>query len=247
MTDSKTAGDIMRLLACFWMPVLISVVLATKPQTLHASTNQVSGLCDAAAFAASQQTGVPLQVMQAITRVETGRALPDSTGLQPWPWAINQGGNGAWFNTEGEARAFAEIAVAQGSRNIDIGCFQLNHRWHAKGFPSLEAMFDPLQNALYAARYLQEKYQETGDWSLAAGAYHSATPEFSDRYQSRFDEILSDLMPFQQADATGMHQSNPLQQEPSINQFPLLVTGSLGARGSLVPIVQGRRPLFGAP
>lgn len=247
MTGNRTGPGIAWAMSSFRLVVLIVIVLYGWAENLQASVRQVSNLCDAAASVASRETGVPLEVMQAITRAETGRSLMDIDGIQPWPWAINQGGKGGWFDTEKEARAVAELAVAQGFRNIDIGCFQLNHRWHAKGFTSLKAMFDPLENARYAARYLQEKYQETGDWSLAAGAYHSGTPEFSERYRSRFDEILSSLYLVEPGDENEAKPSLRHPREPSVNQFPLLVVGNAGARGSLVPMVQGRRPLFGAP
>ena len=35
--------------------------------------------------------------------------------------------------------------------------------------------------------------KETGDWVLAAGAYHSGTVEHAERYSSRFEQILADL------------------------------------------------------
>ncbi len=247
MTGHKADRGIVWTMSPFRLAVLIAMMLSGWTENLQASVGQISNLCDAAASVASRETGVPLVVMQAITRTETGRSLADADGIQPWPWAINQGGKGGWFDTEQEARAVAELAVSQGFRNIDIGCFQLNHRWHAKGFTSLEAMFDPLENARYAARYLQEKYQETGDWSLAAGAYHSGTPEFSERYRSRFDEILSGLYLVEPGEVSATKPSLTHPQEPSVNQFPLLMVGNTGARGSLVPMVQGRRPLFGAP
>ena len=48
-------------------------------------------------------------------------------------------------------------------------------------FPSLEAMFDPDTGADYAAHFLQSLYAERGDWSAAAGAYHSQTPARAER------------------------------------------------------------------
>ena len=56
---------------------------------------------------------------------------------------------------------------------------QINYRWHGHAFPSLEAMFDPEWTATYAAQFLRTLYEERGDWSAAAGAYHSLTPELA--------------------------------------------------------------------
>ena len=66
--------------------------------------------------------------------------------------------------------------MAAGRRSFDVGCFQINYHWHGHNFPSLEAMFDPDTGADYAARFLQSLYAERGNWSAAAGAYHSQTP-----------------------------------------------------------------------
>jgi soluble lytic murein transglycosylase-like protein len=70
---------------------------------------------------------------------------------------------------------------ARGARSYDVGCFQINYRWHGQHFASLDQMFDPDANAAYAARFLSELYAEFGDWSRAAGAYHSRTPVLSPR------------------------------------------------------------------
>ena len=54
-------------------------------------------------------------------------------------------------------------------------------------------MFDPDAGAAYASQFLKSLYAERGDWSLAAGAYHSQTPERAGVYRARFDRILAGL------------------------------------------------------
>ena len=56
------------------------------------------GQCDRAARRASRLEGVPLDVLKAISRVETGRAK--NGRLEPWPWTVNVEGRGYWFATE---------------------------------------------------------------------------------------------------------------------------------------------------
>ncbi|WP_439120935.1 transglycosylase SLT domain-containing protein [Marivita sp.] len=128
--------------------------------------------------------------MQTITRLETGRGKT----ADPWPWTINHAGNGSWFQTEDEARSFVFSRIKRGESNIDIGCFQINYRWHADGFRSLDDMFNPDLNALYAARFLIDLYREFGTWAEAAGAYHSRTPEFAEKYKAKFSKIRN-LLP----------------------------------------------------
>ena len=54
-------------------------------------------------------------------------------------------------------------------------------------------MFDPDTGADYAARFLRSLYAERGDWSAAAGAYHSQSPDRAGVYRARFDRILAGL------------------------------------------------------
>lgn len=151
-----------------------------------------AALCDAAARAAARSSAVPLEVLAAVALVETGRA--DARGTpRPWPWAINVAGQGAWHATPEDALRAARRALAAGVRNVDLGCFQINHRWHSHAFPSLEAMLDPVTNARYAAQLLAGHYARRGSWPAAAAAYHSATPVHAQRYRKRFEATLAAL------------------------------------------------------
>lgn len=189
-----------------------------------------AGLCDAAAEQAAAESGVPLALLRAITRVETGR------DHAPWPWTLNVGGQGAWFDTAEEAVAAAEQAVADGVAQMDIGCFQLNLRWHGAHFASLSDMIDPLANARHAARFLTELHGETADWRGAAAAYHSRTPDLGEAYLTRLEAA---------------HDSDPLTAQetpaPRANGYPLLLAGQSGAAGSIVPQGRAMIPLIGAP
>lgn len=202
------------------------MVVLTLPQAALAARDPAM-LCEEAAQIASRRESVPLDVLRALTLTETGHRREGA--LRPWPWAINHAGEGHWFQTEAEAIAYASTTLSQGARNFDVGCFQLNHRWHAEGFSSLQAMFDPVENALYAARFLREKYAQTGDWTEAAGAYHSLTPEFATRYSTRFAQLRAGLDDPQMAPVADVARV-ALRE----NNFPLL-RGGRGIAGSLVP------------
>ena len=140
--------------------------------------------CLGAAEAAAARHGVPAELLKAIALVETGRG-GGADGPQPWPWAINADGRGVWFESRAAAMAAVQRVLAAGTRSIDIGCFQINLRWHGHAFDSLDAMFDPASNADYAARFLARLHREAGDWTVAAGWYHSRTPELSAAYLER--------------------------------------------------------------
>jgi Transglycosylase SLT domain len=201
-------------------------------------TTDPSELCLAGASEASEQTGVPRDVLVAIALVESGQARK---GEQlPWPWTVNQGGNGQWFATKADAAGQAQSALDLGATNVDLGCFQLNYRWHATNFASLDDMLDPEQNALYAAAFLARLYSETGSWSDAAAAYHSRTPDNAERYRAKFDATLAAL----EGGSVRVAEAELVERS---NRFPLLQQGGSGALGSLVPASNATSRLIGAP
>jgi hypothetical protein len=211
------------------LPVLLLCTLAPVAR----ASNDPSDLCTAAARLAADQTGIPYKALLAIAVVETGR------DLRPWPWTVNLGGDGRWLDSAADARMLVQDALDRGATNIDIGCFQLNYRWHASAFGSIEEMLDPVNNALYAAGYLARHHARTGDWALAAAAYHSATPEHADRYRARFEETVADL--------GGAPVATARLAEARSNGFPLLIVGASGRNGSLVPATEGGLRLLGGP
>lgn len=195
-------------------------------------------LCDQAAERAARASGIPPEILLALTRTETGRDGP--RGIDPWPWAVNHAGQGHWFDTAALAEAYVAEQIGQGAGNLDIGCFQLNYRWHGAAFASLADMFDPDRNATYAADYLASHYQRTGDWITAAGAYHSATEAYATRYMARFSDMLDTLSPLRLAAVLPQDTGGAVRQ----NRYPLLAGGQ-GAGGSLVPRSTGGPALFG--
>lgn len=173
-----------------WLVALL-VPLVAAGSAAAAARPAVAAVCDKVAHRAARAHGVPLDVMQAITRAETGRMR--GSELEPWPWTVNMEGTGHWFETRDAARAFVFARFKAGARSFDVGCFQINYRWHGDAFRSIDEMFDPDLNARYAAKFLMELYRELGDWSAAAGAYHSRTPSYARSYAARFARIRSTM------------------------------------------------------
>jgi len=141
--------------------------------------------CRAAIAVAERERGVPAGLLQAIGRVESGRRDPATGQFAPWPWTTNAEGRGMFFPTREAAIAEVRQLQARGVRLIDVGCMQVNLHHHPNAFASLEAAFDPLTNARYAAQFLTELRAAGGDWARAAGHYHSHTPERAEPYRAR--------------------------------------------------------------
>lgn len=214
--------------------VAVCVLVCVTAPALPARED-AAGLCLDAAANAARKTGVPYDVLLAISTVETGR------NNRPWPWTVNFGGDGHWFASVDEAEASVAKAVENGVTNVDLGCFQLNYRWHAKGFATVADMLDPDQNATYAAEFLASHFAQTGDWALAAAAYHSGTPEYAKVYRSKFEAAYAGVA------GASAPLSDEVEVAPHFNGFPLLVAGAQGKGGSLVPSGSGGIRLIGGP
>ncbi len=146
-------------------------------------------LCQAATDRAEHLSGVPDQLLGAISRVESGRNDPDSGSVRAWPWTINAQGIGHFYQTKSEAVAAARAFQAAGIRSIDVGCTQINLMFHPQGFASLEQAFDPSANAAFAAQFLTDLFHQTGSWPHAAAAYHSQTPDLGSDYQRKVLDV----------------------------------------------------------
>ena len=216
--------------------------------TAWAARGAEDALCESAARRAAAETGVPLAVLLAVALSESGRKA--GARFAPWPWVLNVEGQGAFFDTRAAALAAAQAAISSGRDSTDLGCFQINFRWHGDGFASLADMIDPDRNAAYAARFLRDLYAESGDWIVAAGHYHSRTPVHADRYRKVVQRHLAALgagplpAPGPLRDAAPMltQAGTPLRE----NRFQLLQGGGAPvSMGSLVPDNPGLGGLFG--
>lgn len=139
-----------------------------------------TGACVRAILAAQERYAIPNNILLGIGLQEAGTRRDGV--LTVWPWAANAEGTGRLLDSRAQAMSWVRAQLANGVRSIDVGCMQINLRWHPEAFTSLEEGFDPDRNADYAARFLRDLYRRTGSWTLAAGSYHSFTPEMRDRY-----------------------------------------------------------------
>ncbi len=147
--------------------------------------------CRAAIRAVEQAFAVPAGLMAAIGRVESGRAGPDGR-IDPWPWSINANGVDQVFDSKAAAIAAVRALQAAGTASIDVGCMQVNLKYHPEAFATLEDAFDPIRNATYAAGFLQRLRTQTGTWPTATAWYHSATPELGEPYARKVMAVLPD-------------------------------------------------------
>jgi len=245
-SNAPAAGATSRTLSRIVTTTLAAFLVALLATPAQANAD-LSQICDRVAVEAAAATGVPISVLKAISLTETGRARGGTT--RPWPWTVNMEGKGVWFDTREAALAYAYEHYKRGARSFDVGCFQINYKWHHEHFASIEEMFDPSANARYAANYLLSLYGESGDWEAAAGAYHSRNPEYAERYKARFAsyraqfaeedgrplQLQAPIVPVSASPAAG----TGIVARTRVNSYPLLQAGGKSALGSLVPLGTG--------
>ncbi len=143
------------------------VPVATVPASAPSAAAAVPHSCEAQVAAAARRYAIPLAVFYAVGLLETG----GRNGLQPY--TMNIEGRSAPNATLVDALATFEAAHRRGASLIDIGCMQINYRWHGKNFASVAEMFDPAHNVDYAARFLRELKIREKTWTLAVARYNA--------------------------------------------------------------------------
>lgn len=166
-----------RLLVC------VGVMLA--PAWGACADVPVAQVCSAAGRAAELARALPMNLLLSIGLVESGRPDPLTGRVAPWPWTVNVDGSGRYFENEAQAEAFVRLAKSSGARDVDVGCFQVSLERHPDAFATLDDAFDPLENANYAAAFLDQLKGRTGAWNTAIADYHSTTPDLGLPYQRR--------------------------------------------------------------
>lgn len=194
--------------------------------------------CEAMATRIGAAEGLPAGLLPAIARIESGRRVERT--VRAWPWTLNHAGRGLYFETREEALAYLRQTVADGPRNIDVGCMQINHYWHGENFPSVEVMIDPETNIRYAVRFLKELYASKGSWEAAVRHYHSPDPDRGARYHRAFETARAAIDP----DAAGRGDVMSASGAPALSAREAMLAGGLFGRA--LPVSIGSTAPYGA-
>lgn len=137
---------------------------SAEPQ---ADTPATAATCEREMLRASQKYKVPLAVLYSVGLTETGR----KGSMQPY--AMNVDGKAVFSRSLAEAQGKFQGFLSSGAKFIDVGCMQINHRFHGKQFRSLAHMFNPSDNVDYAARFLVELKAREQTWTMAVARYNA--------------------------------------------------------------------------
>ena len=140
--------------------------------------------CKAIARAAEERHGLPDGILQSISTVEASRIQPDGS-YRAWPWTLNDNGKGLFFDDPEQVLDYLDTHMTNPDTSIDIGCMQINTKWHGASFETLDEMLDPASNIAYAAGFLTDLYYAHGSWNDAIRHYHSRDQRKNDPYLNR--------------------------------------------------------------
>jgi len=140
-----------------------------------------------------QQHNLPKNTLHAISLQETAKRHSQHKVNLVWPWTVNVEGQGYHFRSKMEAIHFVRNQLSKGKESIDVGCMQINLKYHPKAFRSLEEAFTPRFNVAYGAKFLAEKYQQLGSWDRAIGGYHSGNHDLASIYQHSVKKIHASI------------------------------------------------------
>ena len=144
-------------------------------------------VCEREAIRRELADGLPRAIVAAVAMAESGRYNRSARTRRAWPWTINAQGRSYYFDSKAEAVRFTRHLLSSGIRSIDVGCMQVNLRYHPNAFENLQAAFDPATNVAYAAEFLLRLHHRLGSWPDAVSHYHSGEPS---RHRPYFRRVI---------------------------------------------------------
>lgn len=169
--------------------------LATATSDVQANQAEFDrswSLCADATHRVERERGIPKDLLTAISLAESGRWDNINGETHAWPWTVTSGEQTWCTDTKAEAIQHVEALKGAGVTNIDVGCMQINLRFHPDAFRTLDEAFDPILNARYAGTFLSNLYGSSGNWLTAAGNYHSNTQRFHELYKLKVARFWND-------------------------------------------------------
>jgi hypothetical protein len=172
-----------------WVLIVATLAIYLPVSMASAATSlpipEFRHICQRATQHAEAKGALPQDLLTAISFAESGKWDAEEEAIIAWPWTVTSGGKGQYFPTKKSAIAHVRDLQSKGVRNIDVGCMQVNLRYHPDAFDTLEEAFDPNKNARYAAKFLGNLHRDHKSWSEAVRRYHSSDPSRGDSYRER--------------------------------------------------------------
>ena len=167
--------------------LLISFFLIYLPLT--ASSNDIFE-CQIYTEKYSKIYRLPNKLLTSISLVESG--IIEGNTINSWPWALNVNGKSKYFDNKKDTLSFLKESLKK-NRNIDIGCMQINYKFHGHNFKTLDHILNPEENVKYAAQFLKKLFKRHKSWNEAISRYHSSEPARKKRYLTKVKNFWDNL------------------------------------------------------
>ena len=141
-------------------------------------------ICEKQIIEIERQINIPKGLLKAIGLTESGRYIEKSKKVI-WPWTINYKKKSLFFESKSQMLKFLESKVKKGNYDLDVGCMQINLKWHGKYFKKISDSIDPKINISYATSFLFKLKSDFKTWTEAIKRYHSSKPSKNIKYHKK--------------------------------------------------------------
>ena len=117
-------------------------------------------LCENTIESVELQTDIPKGLLLGIGKAEAIRKINNKYII--WPWTINHAGKSLFFDNKEQMKNYVFKNLKRKDFNIDVGCMQINIKWHKKNFKKISDMFEVNPNISYAASFLKQLKNKHG-------------------------------------------------------------------------------------
>ena len=131
------------------------------------------------------QLTIPKGMLTAIGKTESGRFLNNDIVI--WPWTVNSNNKSLFFDTRSQIEKYVKKQIINDNLNLDVGCMQINLKWHGNNFKNILNAIDPMTNISYAISFLHKLERRHGSWKEAIKHYHSSKPEKNIKYLKKVE------------------------------------------------------------
>ena len=147
----------------------------------YAATTKKNKSCEKVIETIEDLTDIPKNLLLSIGKSESGRILKNNKHVI-WPWTVNHAGKSLFFDTKKQMKKYVLENVEKKDFNLDVGCMQINLKWHKNNFKKISDMFAVEPNVSYAASFLLQLKNKHGSWDKAIKHYHSSDPKKNKPY-----------------------------------------------------------------
>ena len=164
----------------FKVSIIFTISFLISAKEAFADNIDKLKLCENTIESIELQTDIPKGLLLGIGKAEAIRKINNKYII--WPWTINHAGKSLFFDTKKQMSNYVFKTLKRNDFNIDVGCMQINIKWHKNNFKKISDMFEVNPNISYAASFLKQLKNKHGSWDKAIKHYHSSDPKKNNPY-----------------------------------------------------------------